>query len=124
MSKHKIEDYIGKEVLVWDGFYKHRRTLLGVLLGCGRAVAEHSESPHLLQSWQHWEPLPEEKPITVLDLMKAGMFYKMANLGICIVMDDSVLENDDVGQYLYHKDPTTPLDEWKKFEDLTWEDLK
>jgi len=123
--KHKIEDYKGKMVRVSMSSIEScylEREMVGEYES--KAMTWNDDETHLI-SWNCWEPLPEVKKIGVLEMMKAGCFFYDR-------IDGRIGLMHSAGQggwiykdkYKFHKDPTAPLDQWKKFADLTWDDLK
>ena len=116
-----IEDYKNKVVRVWNiEGESYEFELLGDFSGNG-VIAINEDG--MMERFDRWEPIPEVKPITVLDLMKAGMFWRNGP------MDEPVfsIHNSHMGVGCYErfsKDPTAPIDQWKKFEDLNWSDLE
>jgi len=121
MSEHKIEEYKGQKVKVWNrGGEKLDFELLGEMAdGSVIVINEDGE----MEKFDLWEPLPTVEPITILDLMKAGMFCRQT-LGDAVRISPITDHLMSTVFVYFHLDPTAPLDQWKKFENLTWEDLK
>ncbi len=130
MSEHKIEDYKGQIVKVGsDSDDALKLELLGEFAGGGVIVLNEDG---MMEQFDYWEPLPKFEPITVLDLMKGGMFTtiqdQIENMRPVFGGDHVRLiaggdAFDRVTARTFHLDPTAPLCQWKPFTDLVWADL-
>jgi len=121
MSEHKVEDYKNKIVKVWD--YGQEPLDLELLGECttGGFIAINKDG--MMEKFRHWEPLPEVKPITPLDLLVAGMYYYDRHHYCQSIVGSASSYYSKDKDLRFHKNPREPMENWKKFKDLTWDDL-